>query len=77
MFRTIFYFISYILFLMQEREPGLPFDLVKLSKYIYTEDELFETEREVARALDYDINVPLSYVFLRRFARVSNVVITD
>ncbi|XP_025198112.1 G2/mitotic-specific cyclin-B3 [Melanaphis sacchari] len=50
-------------------EPGFPYDLVKHSKYIYTEEELFLTERELFRALKYDINVPLSYVFLRRYAR--------
>lgn len=50
-------------------EPGFPYDLVKHSKYIYTEDELFVTEKELFRALKYEINVPLSYVFLRRYAR--------
>ncbi|XP_050062252.1 G2/mitotic-specific cyclin-B3 [Aphis gossypii] len=50
-------------------EPGFPYDLVKHSKYIYTEEELFLTERELFRALNYEINVPLSYVFLRRYAR--------
>uniref|UniRef100_A0A2S2NNZ8 G2/mitotic-specific cyclin-B3 n=1 Tax=Schizaphis graminum TaxID=13262 RepID=A0A2S2NNZ8_SCHGA len=50
-------------------EPGFPYDLVKHSKYIYTEEELFVTERELFRALKYEINVPLSYVFLRRYAR--------
>ncbi|XP_025418291.1 G2/mitotic-specific cyclin-B3 isoform X1 [Sipha flava] len=54
---------------IDEREPGFPYDLVKQCKFIYTEDELFVTERELAKALNYDINVPLSYVFLRRFAR--------
>lgn len=49
---------------------GFPNILVKQSKYIYTEEELLFTERELIKALNYNLNVPLSYVFLRRFARV-------
>lgn len=67
----LFYFNSCIWFLLKEREPGFPYDLVKQCKFIYTEDELFFTERELARSLNYNLNIPLSYVFLRRFARVS------
>lgn len=51
---------------------SFPSILVKNSNYIFTEEELFEVEREIVKTLDYDLNVPLSYSFLRRFARVSN-----
>lgn len=54
---------------------GFPSILVKQSNYIFTEEELFETEKEIVKTLDYDLNVPLSYVFLRRFARVSDLFI--
>lgn len=42
---------------------------------IYTEEDLLVTERELAKSLNFDINVPLSYVFLRRFARVIIIII--
>lgn len=62
------------LFFIKERDQGFPTELVKQSNFIFTEDELFAAEREVMKVLDFDLNVPLSYVFLRRFARVSNIV---
>ncbi|XP_050527673.1 G2/mitotic-specific cyclin-B3 [Daktulosphaira vitifoliae] len=58
---------------IDEREPGLPYDLVKQSRFIFTEDELFVTERTLFKALNFDINVPMSYCFLRRFARCMQV----
>ncbi|XP_050438913.1 G2/mitotic-specific cyclin-B3 isoform X2 [Adelges cooleyi] len=58
---------------IDEREPGFPYDLVKQSKYIFTEEELFVTERALLKALNFDIHVPMSYCFLRRFARCMQV----
>jgi len=39
----------------------------------YTRGELLNMEKCILKAVDFDIGVPLSYTFLRRYAQVSVV----
>ena len=46
-------------------------DFLYLCDDAYTHDEMLKMEREILLTLDYDINIPVAYRFLRRLARVS------
>lgn len=46
-------------------------DFLYLCDDAYTHQELLRMERDILHALNYDINVPVSYRFVRRLARVS------
>ena len=37
----------------------------------YTRDDLLKMERDILKVLNYDVNMPIAYRFLRRLARVS------
>jgi len=63
---------KYIYIYLKIRQSGLPQEICQ--EMNYTEEELIITERKLAISLNFDINVPLSYVFLRRYARVSNFI---
>lgn len=56
-----------------ERIPPYIDDFLYICDGAYTRKELIEMERAVFRAVNYNLGVPLSYRFLRRYARVSNV----
>ena len=45
-------------------------DFLYLCDDAYTHDDLLKMERDILRVLDYDINIPVAYRFLRRLARV-------
>lgn len=56
-----------------ERIPPYIDDFLYICDGAYTRKELIEMERNVFRAVNYNLGVPLSYRFLRRYARVSFV----
>ena len=46
-------------------------DFLYLCDDAYTRDDLLRMERDILKVLNYDINMPIAYRFLRRLARVS------
>lgn len=54
-----------------ERIPPYIDDFLYICDGAYTRKELIEMERSVFRAVNFNLGVPLSYRFLRRYARVS------
>lgn len=54
----------------QERSPPLIDDFIYLSNDSYDREELIVMERELLKKVDFDLGAPLSYRFLRRYARV-------
>ena len=38
----------------------------------YSREQFLETEMKLIQALDFDINLPVSYLFLRRYSKVMN-----
>uniref|UniRef100_A0A1I7YH89 G2/mitotic-specific cyclin-B3 n=1 Tax=Steinernema glaseri TaxID=37863 RepID=A0A1I7YH89_9BILA len=56
-----------------ERSPPLIDDFLYVCEDKFTRDELCETERKMFKVVGFDIGMPLSYRFLRRYAKVSKV----
>ena len=50
--------------------PPLVDDFLYLCDDAYTRDDLLKMERDILKVLNYDVNVPVAYRFLRRLARV-------
>jgi len=72
----ILYYSSIILFIVQqERSPPVIDDFLYVCDDAYKRDELLEIEKRVLKAVDFDIGIPLSYTFLRRYAQVCIVII--
>lgn len=77
--RTIFFFCYFkfpILTIklnccVQERTPPLIDDFLYICDKAYTQKELTAMERNVFKTIGFDLGIPLSYRFLRRYARVS------
>jgi len=57
--------------LIQERSPPVIDDFLYVCDDAYTRNELLEMEKHILKAVDFDIGIPLSYTFLRRYAQVS------
>lgn len=55
-----------------ERWPPYTDDLVFVCDEAYSREQFLETEMKLIQALDFDINLPVSYLFLRRYAKVMN-----
>ena len=55
---------------VQELTPPLVDDFLYLCDDAYTHEEMLKMERDILHTLDYDINIPVAYRFLRRLARV-------
>ena len=45
-------------------------DFVYICDDTYAREELLEMERKTLKIIDFDLGVPLSYTFLRRYAQV-------
>ncbi|XP_048486964.1 G2/mitotic-specific cyclin-B3 isoform X1 [Plutella xylostella] len=58
---------------LQERIPPLVDDFLYICDGAYTLSQLLKMEMEVLYAIDFDLGVPLSYRFLRRYARCARV----
>lgn len=56
----------------QERIQPLVSDFLFICDGAYKQPELIRMEMEVFRVIGYDLGIPLSYRFLRRYARVSD-----
>lgn len=53
-----------------ERYPPYLDDLVFVCDEAYSREQFLQQEIELVQVVDYDINLPVSYLFLRRFAKV-------
>ncbi|KAH8278908.1 hypothetical protein KR018_010968 [Drosophila ironensis] len=56
-----------------ERQPPLIEDFLYICDGAYNHDELVRMEREALRVINFDLGIPLSYRFLRRYARCAKV----
>lgn len=56
-----------------ERQPPLIEDFLYICDGAYNHDELVRMEMETLRTINYDLGIPLSYRFLRRYARCAKV----
>lgn len=54
-----------------ERSPPVLDDIVYVGDQAYTERNVIEAEIKILKTLDFDLGFPLSYRFLRRYARCS------
>jgi G2/mitotic-specific cyclin-B3 len=54
----------------QERTPPLIDDFRYICDGAYTKKELIAMEIKLFKTIDYELGMPLSYRFLRRYARV-------
>ena len=48
-------------------------DFLYICDGAYTQRELIRMEMSILKVIDFDLGIPLSYRFLRRYARVSCV----
>ncbi len=58
-------------FLWQERCPPVLDDFLYICDDAYTRRDIVLMEQKILRAIDFDLGIPLSYRFLRRYAKVS------
>ena len=58
------------IYFLQELSPPLVDDFIYLCDDAYQHDELLSMERNILSTLEYDVNAPVAYRFLRRLARV-------
>ncbi|KAG8178599.1 hypothetical protein JTE90_019705 [Oedothorax gibbosus] len=56
-----------------ERMPPLVDDFLFICDDSYTRQELLDTEVKILRTVNFDLGIPLSYRFLRRYARCSRI----
>ncbi|XP_063236885.1 G2/mitotic-specific cyclin-B3 [Bacillus rossius redtenbacheri] len=61
----------------EERYPPSLEDLLFISDYVCSRDQLIRMEQEVLRTLRFELGMPLSYCFLRRYARCINMSLQD
>ena len=57
----------------EERSPPVIDDFLYVCDDVYTRSELLDMEKQVLKAVDFDIGIPLSYTFLRRYAQCGRV----
>ena len=60
----------------QERCPPCVDDFLYICDDAYTRRDLIQMEMSILKAVDFDIGLPLSYSFLRRYARVRQLIIS-
>jgi len=66
----LFAFVGYLLASkFEERWPPTFEDMIYLSEDSYTRDDFIKAELDMLRVLDFDINIPISYRYLRRYAK--------
>ncbi|XP_053678226.1 G2/mitotic-specific cyclin-B3 [Anopheles nili] len=58
---------------VDERASPTVDDYVYLCDSAYQRSELLQMERSIFKTINYDLSIPLSYTFLRRYARVNRV----
>lgn len=57
----------------QERTPPLIEDFLYICDGAYSRTQLIKMEIKIFKCVDYDLGIPISYRFLRRFARCAKV----
>jgi G2/mitotic-specific cyclin-B3 len=57
-------------FPFQERLPPPQSDWLQMSDHDFTSNELSKMQQQLFGALDFNLGAPLSYRFVRRYARV-------
>lgn len=60
---------------MQERSPPCVDDFLYICDDAYKREELITTEASILQTLSFDINIPIPYRFLRRYAKVCVCVV--
>jgi len=66
----LFAFVGYLLASkFEERWPPTFEDMIYLSEDSYTRDDFIKAELDMLKVLDFDINIPISYRYLRRYAK--------
>ncbi|XP_065840446.1 G2/mitotic-specific cyclin-B3-like [Oscarella lobularis] len=55
----------------EEMQPPLVDDFIYICDDAYTREELLSAERKMLKVLSYDLNTPIAYRFLRRFAQAA------
>lgn len=55
---------------LQERSPPCVDDFLYICDDAYKREELISTETSILQTLSFDINIPIPYRFLRRYAKV-------
>lgn len=65
--------LKLIVSFLQERLCPIIDDFIYVSDDAYTRQEIIEMEMDILRTLQFNINYPLSYTFLRRYARCGSV----
>ena len=58
---------------LQERCPPCVDDFLYICDDAYTRRDLIKMEMNILKTIDFDIGLPLSYSFLRRYARVCSL----
>lgn len=56
--------------ILQERSPPCVDDFLYICDDAYKREELISMEASILQALSFDINIPIPYRFLRRYAKV-------
>lgn len=54
----------------QERSPPCVDDFLYICDDAYKREEFISTEASILQTLSFDINIPIPYRFLRRYAKV-------
>jgi len=66
----LYAFIGFLLAAkFEERWPPQFDDMISLSEDQYTRDDFTHAEESMLKALNFDINIPISYRYLRRYAK--------
>lgn len=63
-------FSHFILMFLQERSPPCVEDFLYICDDAYKKEALISTEASILQTLSFDINIPIPYRFLRRYAKV-------
>lgn len=67
----LFAFVGYLLASkFEERWPPTFEDMIYLSEDSYSREDFIKAELDMLKVLDFDINIPISYRYLRRYAKV-------
>lgn len=69
--------LSYVYFCVQDRVCPIIDDFVYVCDDAYSREDIIEMEIDILKTLEFNINYPLSYSFLRRYARCGSVTIEN
>lgn len=75
-FLKVMAIISFCFVYLKERCPPALDDYLFICDDAYARNEILDMERTMLMAVGFDLGIPLSYTFLRRYAQVS-LTLTD